>query len=457
MLISSGSLETTMALIYHERQHPDTSSPPARSKASLTMTPHTIPPTKLRAALQMDILKNPHLITNHDAQKLSPFRLSANTDSTPYWTPRTSLASAHPGKPLFDRFLTPPEAGPSSRDLAPKLSSPSPFRSPLSLFFGESAAHAPSEHIPGSQPKPIIIISSSTPGDEILTHLANSGCSDVTHKLDLGQCETHPTAGGGFGDIYRGTLIGGAKVAIKCPRLFFSQEEHGQKILKNIAREIYAWSKLNHPNILELIGLSKFQNRISIVSPWMENGTLLAYISKKPEVNRYQLCAQICSGLAYLHESNMVHGDVKGLNILISEGGVAKLTDFGNTILKQYTLEFTGTTGSSKISVRWAAPELLNGQGTYTKEADIYALGMTFLETVTGKIPFHGKSDLAVCGTVFSGKFPERPEQLDTMEDTNANTLWKMMLRCWAHNFVDRPTASELKHSLEKTRMNPTP
>ncbi|KAG8727811.1 hypothetical protein FRC12_022204, partial [Ceratobasidium sp. 428] len=237
-------------------------------------------------------------------------------------------------------------------------------------------ARAPPEPTPRYQSKPIIVISSSMIGDDVISHLVSHGCADVTEKLDPGRCEMHPVAGGGFSDIYRGILVGGTKVAIKYPRLFSNRDEQGPKISKSIAREIYAWSKLKHPNVIELIGFSTFRDRISIVSPWMENGTLPAYISKNPQADRFELCVQICAGLAYLHISEMVHGDVKGLNVLISERGMAKLADFGNIQLKQHTLEFTGTTSGSKISVRWAPPELLNGDSTCTKPADIFALGM---------------------------------------------------------------------------------
>ncbi|KAG8691254.1 hypothetical protein FRC08_010221, partial [Ceratobasidium sp. 394] len=124
---------------------------------------------------------------------------------------------------------------------------------------------------------------------EVIRHLINSGCPDVTDKLDLGQCGTHPIAGGGFGDIYQGVLVGGTKVAIKCPKLFLRNNNQGNKILKATAREIYAWSKLRHPNILELIGFSTFRGQISIVSSWMENGPLPEYVSKHTEADRFQL------------------------------------------------------------------------------------------------------------------------------------------------------------------------
>ncbi|KAG8714120.1 hypothetical protein FRC08_012335 [Ceratobasidium sp. 394] len=297
-----------------------------------------------------------------------------------------------------------------------------------------------------------VVISSNMLASEIISHLVDRGCEDVTSRLDLGQCGIHPIAGGGFGDIYQGMLVGGAKVAIKCPRVFLKSNEQGNKILKNIAREIYASSKLKHPNVLELIGLSTFRGQISIVSPWMENGTLLEYIAKNPEVNRFQLCIQVSAGLAHLHESDNVHGDVKSPNVLISENGVAKLTDFGNTALKKYTLEFTGTTSGSNISVRWTAPEVLVGDSAYTKEADIYALGMK--ETITGKIPFSGKVEQAVLATVMLGKIPERPEELDLMDRGKSDVLWKAMSRCWSHEPAERPSAFEVRGKLEELEKN---
>ncbi|KAG9099948.1 hypothetical protein FS749_016646 [Ceratobasidium sp. UAMH 11750] len=229
-----------------------------------------------------------------------------------------------------------------------------------------------------------IIISRKMLASEIIPHLVGSGCADVTARLDMDQCGAYPIAGGGFGDIYQGALVCGMRVAIKSPRLFLKNDEQGNKILKNVAREIYAWSKLKHPNVLELVGLSTFRGQISIVSAWMENGTLPEYIVANPGIDRYQLCVQISAGLTHLHESETVHGDLKGSNVLVSDNGIAKLTDFGNAVLKKHTLEFTGTTSGSKISVRWTAPEVLRGESAYTKEADVYALGMTFYVSQRG-------------------------------------------------------------------------
>ncbi|KAF8595317.1 kinase-like protein, partial [Ceratobasidium sp. AG-I] len=113
-----------------------------------------------------------------------------------------------------------------------------------------------------------------------------------------------------------------------------------------------------------------------MVAPLMVNGNLLAYIKKTPAADRCLLSIQIAEGLVYLHSSATIHGDLKGLNVLIDGKGTAKLTDFGNVLLEHYSLQFTTTTTKSSHSIRWTAPELLLDEGTYSMEADVYALGM---------------------------------------------------------------------------------
>ncbi|KAG8724263.1 hypothetical protein FRC09_020551 [Ceratobasidium sp. 395] len=109
-----------------------------------------------------------------------------------------------------------------------------------------------------------------------------------------------------------------------------------------------------------------------MVSPWMENGNLMTYIKRNSSVNRYQLCTEVAQGLAYLHKREMVHGDLKAANVLISDRGVAMLTDFGNAILSLSTVQFGGTETGCKIS----APELMMESGKHSRPADVYALGM---------------------------------------------------------------------------------
>ncbi|KAG8707648.1 hypothetical protein FRC08_000370 [Ceratobasidium sp. 394] len=246
---------------------------------------------------------------------------------------------------------------------------------------------------------------------EIVQHLTEHRCQDITDHLDASSCGSQPVSWGGFGDVFFGSLLGGTKVAIKTARELIPPSDDSRKSLKEAARELYIWSKCRHPNVLPLLGLAVFRGRLGMVSLWMENGNLLLYLAKNPNTDRCRMSTQICDGVSYLHRADVgiIHGDLKGANVVISSDGTPMLTDFGNAVLQEYTLSFTETTQKNSVSARWTAPELLHG-ATYSIPADVYALGMTILETITGTVPFSDRNHIAVLAAVMTHKTPTRPE-----------------------------------------------
>ncbi|QRV99114.1 Tyrosine kinase catalytic domain protein [Ceratobasidium sp. AG-Ba] len=223
-------------------------------------------------------------------------------------------------------------------------------------------------------------ISGTMPASEVISILVQHGCPNITQYLDLENCGNTPIFGGGFGDIYQGFLHKGTRVAIKCARFYLQHnDENRHKVLKHAAAEIYAWSRIKHQNIMPLVGLAQYHGQIAMLSPWMDNGTLLQYIAHDPTVDRLELLIGVSEGVAYLHAEGIIHGDIKSSNVLISQEGIPKLIDFGCTELKKSTLCFTTTTNGLSISIRWAAPEILAGDVIRSREADVYALGMTLL------------------------------------------------------------------------------
>ncbi|KAH7337414.1 kinase-like domain-containing protein [Rhizoctonia solani] len=212
---------------------------------------------------------------------------------------------------------------------------------------------------------------------EIVTLLARHGCQDLTPLLSSESISQYPVSTGGFGDIYRGRLLGNHKVAIKTVRVFESCELG--KYHKSAARELYTWSKCRHPNVVELMGLVTFRGSLAMVSVWAEHGTLPAHLKKNPSTDRCSLSTLICRGLVYLHANSIIHGDLKGDNVLISADGNPMLNDFGNASVQNASLRFSQTTTGIKYSTRWAAPEIIMETTLLTREADIYALGMTIL------------------------------------------------------------------------------
>lgn len=286
------------------------------------------------------------------------------------------------------------------------------------------------------------LIGSATPMQEIINVLTVRGCSNLTLSIDLAACSVFPRAGGGFCDVFRGALHDNTMVAIKCLRVYDGSEAEGdgeqRKVLKRAARELYHWSKLKHPNVLPLLGLAVFRGHLSMVSEWMRNGSMIAYLRLNPGANRKKLCMEICEGLCYIHRKGMAHGDLKAANVMVSSDGIALIADFGNAQLKDLTLRFT-TTRKGGLSIRWAAPELLledNGP-QFSKEADVYAYGMTVLEVLTGKVPYNGTGDRGVFRLVaFDKKPPPRPEGAETGV---CDDLWRILNSCWSHNASERP------------------
>ncbi|KAG8730097.1 hypothetical protein FRC11_007426, partial [Ceratobasidium sp. 423] len=280
---------------------------------------------------------------------------------------------------------------------------------------------------------------------DIVGHLAGCGCEDLTANLDPSTFSECPNSHGGFSDVYRGRLSTGAHVAVKALRISIENIEN-PKHLKRAARELYTWSNCKHPNVLQLLGLAVFRGRIGMVSPWMDHGTVPRYLDGNTAMDRCNLCVQICDGLAYLHETGIqkVHGDLKGANVLALADGTPVLTDFGNSTFLGRTLLFTETTREGSLTGRWAAPELLEGSGQPSKEADVYALGMTMLEVITGRVPYDGKGDFAVLKLVSKKKHPERPNEHIPTESRDGNKLWRLLKKCWAHDPEKRPSASRV-------------
>ncbi|KAG8721244.1 hypothetical protein FRC09_008200 [Ceratobasidium sp. 395] len=204
------------------------------------------------------------------------------------------------------------------------------------------------------------------------------GTEILGDRNDLTTCSTYPISSGGFGDIYRCKLKNNIEVAIKTVRLYVDSSEQSQKHIKYAARELYTWSKCRHPNVQRLLGLVMFRDQIGMVAAWESNGDMPRYLQQNPDTDRCRMSVKIVQGLWYLHDSGVVHGDLKGANVLISEDGSPRLADFGNAALHDFSLRFTSSSTKAGLSPRWAAPELFE-DAKCNAPADIYALGMTIL------------------------------------------------------------------------------
>ncbi|KAK7047917.1 hypothetical protein VNI00_006245 [Paramarasmius palmivorus] len=220
---------------------------------------------------------------------------------------------------------------------------------------------------------------------------------------------------------------------------------------KEYLREAIVWRQLKHPNLLPCLGLyylDETQQRICLVSPWMVNGNLSEFLRRHPvpSVNhRLQLMLDIARGLFYLHTMHVIHGDLKGVNILITQSHRACIADFGLSHVAEsqlFKISSKATSNQAVGTIRWAAPEVLNGNEP-TKESDVYSCGLVYYEIVTlGDLPFKDlRTDAAVTLAVSQGKRPEKPQDV-------SEKVWSTMEHCWKHKAGERITAEDLLWSL---------
>ncbi|KAK7437373.1 Rho guanine nucleotide exchange factor [Stygiomarasmius scandens] len=257
----------------------------------------------------------------------------------------------------------------------------------------------------------------------------------------------HPVAAGGFGEIWRG-LIGGQMACLKVVKVYSNSDV--QKLLKEFFKEAILWRQLDHPNVLPFLGLYFLDDstqRVCLISPWMPNGNLRHFLSNNPDssIDRARLVHDVACGICYLHEKKIVHGDLKGENILITVAGRATIADFGLARKVADTnglrLSFMSTASHPKGSARWMAPEcLLQGAGP-TYRSDIYAFACVCYEIFTGLVPFHElPQDVSVIFQLSAGKRPLRPPDRSQPNDS----VWKIIQECWSQEPSARPVAGIL-------------
>ncbi|KAJ7207561.1 kinase-like domain-containing protein, partial [Mycena pura] len=270
-------------------------------------------------------------------------------------------------------------------------------------------------------------------------------------------------AAGAFGDIWKG-LVKHNYVAVKAMRIF--QAEDVKATLKEFGREALIWRQLSHPNVLPFFGLYYLENRLCLISPWMDTGHIVGFL-KNPlwEVDHVALILDIAMGLEYLHGESIVHGDLKGANILMTPSGRACIADFGlASIVNVMTIQFTHSTAkNAQGTLRWQAPEILRGSRSNHFGSDVYAFACVCYEAratsfqglqayspeqiLSGKVPFYDVMEHAIVFAVVIDKAqPKRP--IPWPATPVHSSLWELMEVCWNYDAVSRPTAAQIVQRL---------
>ncbi|KIO26831.1 hypothetical protein M407DRAFT_234090 [Tulasnella calospora MUT 4182] len=207
--------------------------------------------------------------------------------------------------------------------------------------------------------------------------------------------------------------------------------------LQAIEVEASVWKWLRHPRILQFLGIHATDDSIYFVSPYAENGSLPLFVQRRPEVDRKRLVIEIAEGLVYLHQNRIIHGDLKGNNVLISKEEHAQICDFG---LAKHVTSRTATSLKGAGSLPWQSPEMLQNAGKKTFESDIYAFGITVYEVLSGKEPYSQHSGLAgIVVGVLAGERPPKDPSTGT-DGSSYLQFWEEAERCWDGDPIRRPT-----------------
>lgn len=222
-------------------------------------------------------------------------------------------------------------------------------------------------------------------------------------------------------------------------------------------REAHAASKLRHAHILPVLSVGDTDELSYMVLPVVVGGTLSARLADQerplllPDIASY--LTQLASALDYAHQQGLVHRDVKPSNVLLDEHGHLYLTDFGIARLFEsganaLTREGQGTltrTGQVLGTPYYMAPEQIKGEPV-GPATDIYALGVTLYQLVTGQVPFQGDTPLAVA----MQHLQEAPQAPSLMRDDVPEPVERVILRALAKRPSDRfPSAGALARAFD--------
>lgn len=253
---------------------------------------------------------------------------------------------------------------------------------------------------------------------------------------------------GGMADVYKArchTL--NRLVAVKVLKEEFSSNE---SFVNRFKMEAQAAARLSHPNIVNVYDVIDEGDSHYIIMELIEGITLKSYIAKKGRLEVKEtigIAIQVAQGMSAAHQHNIIHRDIKPQNIIVSRDGKVKVADFGIARAASSNTQDLNAMGS----VHYISPEQAKGEPVDAR-SDIYSLGITMFEMVTGRLPFDGENTLSVAMAHLENPItppkvcnPDIPESLE-----------QIILKCTEKRPEDRyGSAEEVIADLRRALINP--
>jgi serine/threonine-protein kinase len=253
---------------------------------------------------------------------------------------------------------------------------------------------------------------------------------------------------GGMSDVYKAKCHKLNRfVAVKVLKQEFSENAN---FVSKFRTEAQAAAGLAHPNIVNVYDVGEENGIHYIVMELVEGITLKKYIEKKARLSYKEavsIAIQVSMGIEAAHNNHIIHRDIKPQNIIISKDGKVKVTDFG--IAKAAT---SNTITSNVMgSVHYTSPEQARG-GYSDEKSDIYSLGVTMFEMLTGRVPFNGETTVAIAIKHIQEELPSPKEYVPEIP----TSVERIVMKC-CQKSPDRryQNMGELIADLKQSLMNP--
>ncbi|EMP37293.1 Ephrin type-A receptor 4 [Chelonia mydas] len=280
----------------------------------------------------------------------------------------------------------------------------------------------------------------------------NQAVREFAKEIDASCIKIEKVIGvGEFGEVCSGRLkVPGKReicVAIKTLKAGYTDKQR-----RDFLSEASIMGQFDHPNIIHLEGVVTKCKPVMIITEYMENGSLDAFLRKNDGrftvIQLVGMLRGIGSGMKYLSDMSYVHRDLAARNILVNSNLVCKVSDFGMSRVLEDDPEAAYTTRGGKIPIRWTAPEAI-AYRKFTSASDVWSYGIVMWEVMSyGERPYWDMSNQDVIKAIEEGY--RLPPPMDC-----PIALHQLMLDCWQKERGDRPKFGQIVNMLDKLIRNP--